>query len=103
METMTNEDVGMIILQQMGGAGRVRAMIGATFYRVANGIGIKFPNRQPTRGNYVEVTLDPDDTYTMNFYNVGRGAKKLVEEIKGAYAEDLIRLFEGQTGYYLRF
>lgn len=101
--TRTADDVGMTILQQMGGAGRIKAMTGATFVRVTNGIGIKWPSKQPSKGNYVEVTLDPSDTYSMKFYNIGRGAKKVVKDIDGVYAEDLVRIFEGQTGYYLRF
>ncbi len=99
----TAEDVGMTILQQMGGAGRLKAMLGATFMRVPNGIGIKWPSRQPSKGNYLEVKLMPSDTYDMTFYNVGRGAKKTVKHLDDVYFDQLVDIFERQTGYYLRF
>jgi len=96
-------DVALTILGQMGGAGRVKAMIGASYLQVPNGVGIKWPSRTPGRGNYVEVVLDPSDTYNVTFYNIRGGGKRVVKEYTFVYAEDLVRLFEGQTGYYLRF
>jgi hypothetical protein len=103
-QKMANEnDIGLIILQQMGSAARIARMIGASFARVENGIGIKWPSRQPSKGNYVEIVLEPSDTYKMTFYNLRGGSKKVVREVDDVYFDMLIDIFEKQTGYYLHF
>jgi hypothetical protein len=99
-------DVGRIIFEQFGG-GRAMAMIGgqAMLLNTPNygegGLGIKWPNRQRSKGNYVEILLRPDDTYNMTFYNLTIRAKKPVKVYEGIYADQLRPLFEKQTGWYL--
>lgn len=95
-------NVAKTILQQMGG-NRLFAMLGATLVNTtSDSVTFKWPNRERSRGNAVKVTLLPDDTYEMTFFNMsGRGAKK-VKEYRGVYADQLIDLFEKQTGWALR-
>jgi hypothetical protein len=99
-------EVGRIIFEQFGGR-QAMAMIGgqATLLNLPHygegGLGIKWPNKQRSKGNYVEILLRPDDTYDMTFYNLTIRAKKPVKKFEGVYAEDLRRLFEDQTGWYL--
>jgi hypothetical protein len=96
--------VGEIILKQMGGGGRIMAMLGARkFLMLPKGVAIGWPSRQRSKGNYVEITLRPDDTYTMIFFNVSpKFGKKKVKAYDGIYADQLVPTFERQTGYYLR-
>jgi hypothetical protein len=94
-------DVTKTIIQQMGG-GRLKMMLGANLIRITNGLGIKWPNKQRSKGNYVEVVLRGDDTYDMTFYNLSVRGKKKVKAFNGVYADQLVELFEKQTGWYLR-
>jgi hypothetical protein len=90
------------ILDQMGGM-RAMRMIGASqLVGLSKGLGIKWPNKQRSKGNYVEILLRGDDTYDMTFYNVSLRGKKKVKEHKGVYNDQLVELFERQTGWYLR-
>jgi len=93
------------IARQMGGVSRIRAMIGATLISSQGDdtLVIKFPNRQRSKGNYVEVQYRKGpDAYDMRFYNSTAQMHKKVKEFKGVYAEDLVRLFTQQTGLRLR-
>jgi hypothetical protein len=98
----TADEVGRIILDQMGGPGRLKAMLGATMTLIPHGVMIKWPNPQRNRGNLVEITLQPSDTYEMTFYNAIRGSKKVVKKYDDVYFDQLIDLFEKQTGWYLK-
>lgn len=99
-------EVGEIILQQMGGKRRLMMMLGikTPFYGLGGGQGVGFmwPNRERSKGNVVEVELQPSDTYQVRFYNLAGTTKKLVKQFDDIYAEDLVGVFERQTGWYLR-
>lgn len=99
-----DDDAGVAdtILKQMGGMGRLKAMLGAKFIKIPKGVAIKWPNKERTKGNYVEVILRPDDTYDMTFFNATGASKKEVKKYEGIYFDQLIELFEKQTGWYLR-
>lgn len=100
--------VGQVIVEQMGGVRRLSLMLGIgtgpsyQFYDVPQGVGFAWPNKQRSRGNCVEVRLDPDDTYTVTFYNLAGGEKKKVKELDDIYADQLVEVFEAQTGWHLR-
>jgi len=94
--------VANTIVQQMGGMGKLRAMLGAKLIAMSNGLRIIFPNRHRTRGNVCEITLEANDTYTMKFFNASRGQAKLVQKYDDIYFDQLIPTFEKQTGWYLR-
>ena len=67
------QKVGDIILKQLGGMNRLKAMIGAEhFVALPKGVAFKWPARQRSKGNYVEITLRSDDTYDVQFQTVGR-------------------------------
>jgi len=96
-------EVAQIILDQMGGVRRLQAMLGAKdFLYDAKSVQFKWPNRQRSKGNHVKVTLRGDDTYDVVFSNVGGLNFKTVKEYHGIYADQLVELFERQTGYRLR-
>lgn len=112
VDHVANSMVGQIILQQMGGLRKLSAMLGVYYLQyLPNGVEFGFPNRSPTKGNHVKVTLLPSDTYRVEFFktswtDLGRGQKipgtsKLIKKLDDIYAEDLSGIFERQTGYYL--
>lgn len=94
-------DVGNIIAQQLGGVGRLRVMLNAkNIYAIENGLQFGFAGRRET-GNKVVIKLEPSDTYRVEFWWV-RGAKAvLVKAFDDIYAEQLMDIFEKQTGLYL--
>lgn len=95
-------EIGQTILQQMGGVGRLRAMIGAnTFIAHPDGISFKFPNQKSSRGNYVKVTLTPDDLYDMEFSKIVKYQAKPVKRYSGLTFDQLIPVFQKQTGLRL--
>lgn len=120
MQRKSNREIAMTILEQMGGARRIRAMIGAWFSYLPNGIGIRWPSRTPTKGNYVEVIYQPGmDSYDMTFYAIPdrmlKGIPKftpfveppsnkgaVVKKFDDIYFDQLVDLFENQTGWLLR-
>lgn len=95
--------IAKIIAEQLGGVGRIRAMLGATVIAdVGDGLKIRWPSRTPSKGNCAIVRLCPSDTYEVTFWNIRNLDCKVVAEMSDVYAEDLVRVFEGQTGYRLR-
>lgn len=52
--------------------------------------------------NKVKITLMPNDTYTMEFFRI-RGANFTVAAThEDVYAEDMLSIFERETGMYVR-
>lgn len=87
--------IAKTIALQMGG--KLKAMLGATLMVVPSGLKIQWPNKKRSLGNVCVVTLRPDDTYDMEFFNGSKSVKKF----EGLYAEDLVSTFEKHTGWYL--
>ena len=98
----TDLTVANTIISQMGGSGRLSAMIGAhSFVGDENSVSFRFKARARNGANALHVTLDPSDTYTVKFFSI-RGTKtKVVKELDDVYAEDLKRIFEDETGLRL--
>lgn len=90
------------ILRQLGGAGRVSTMIGVkAFVGTENSLSFRFKARALQAINTVRVTLDPSDTYTVQFLRSNKNGVKLVSERSDVYCDDLIELVEKTTGLYL--
>lgn len=102
-DKQAGNEVAMTILQQMGGARRLQMMLGVKqFVTSANGVSFQFPNKERSKGNAVRITLDPDDTYTVEFFNASKAGAKIIRKLEGVYADMLVDIFEHQTGWYLR-
>lgn len=92
-----------IILSQLGGSGRLGAMIGAhTFLHSAKDPSwLSFKFKGSRKANYVRVTLDASDSYTVQLMKLrGFDAK----EVYTASGIDVCRLraaIEDNTGLYL--
>lgn len=98
--------VANTIALQMGGAGRIRRMLGrapmATTVGAEHGLVIRWPSRHASRGNSMTVLLDEGkDTYKVTFHNVNRNGAKVIKEMEDVYCDDLVRVFEEQTGWVL--
>jgi hypothetical protein len=99
---MSNLAVANTILEQLGGAGRLTAMIGAkNFVGDENSLQFGFTAKSKNKANKIVIRLMPDDTYKVTFWTV-RGVKFM----KGAerfdvYADSLRSLIESETGLYL--
>lgn len=77
-------------------------MIGAkNLTALDRGLAFSWPNRQRSRGNYVEITLTGRDDYDMEFFNVSKKGKKSVKRFPGLYFDQLVPTFEGHTGWYM--
>jgi hypothetical protein len=86
-----------IIWQQLG---KARMMIGAKNPISSNGgktLGFKI-GRNSKAINGIRITLDPSDTYTMEFM---RGTK-VVNKIEDVYADSMHDMIEKYTGLYVR-
>lgn len=97
--------VAETILAQMGGKRRLSAYLGVQqliLLKSPDGVGIRWPNKKRSKGNYVKITLTPADLYDMEFQNVSTRGVKTVKTYRGLYADMLVETFERQTGWYLR-
>jgi hypothetical protein len=100
---MSNVDVGRTILEQMGGMGRLSAMLGVkNFLLIPGGVSFRWSGKIRKVGNCVEVVLRDDDTYDMTFSWYRGQVLEVAQKFEGVYAEDLISFFEGHTGLLLR-
>lgn len=91
-----------IILSQLGGAGRLTAMIGAKhFFSDDDGRSLVFKFAGSRKANYAKITLTDDDLYTVDFKKIRGVEAKDVESFEGVYADMLRDIFESTTGLYL--
>jgi hypothetical protein len=101
MSNLFNLEEGVVetILQQMGGTGRLTAMIGAyNFVKSGeNSVFFMFPNPSRNKPNYVSIELNDMDLYDVTF------ARRVKYDLKGQKTfndvpvENLKSLFEKQT------
>jgi hypothetical protein len=102
---MANLEVAQTILQQLGGR-RFLTMTGArNLVGSSNTLSFKLP-RAAKKITHVIVTLDPSDTYTVEFLNCRTTPKRMIRETVAShadvYAEDLDSIFTSETGLYTR-
>ncbi len=99
--------IAQTIGAQLGGLGRVAAMIGAYgFTHDAKGAlsfrfkakSIKVNGKSP---NYIKISLDPSDTYTVEFGRIHGLTYTVVQTDEGVYCDQLRPLIEQTTGLYL--
>lgn len=96
-----NMSVAKEILSQLGG-NRFVAMTGAkNLADVGNGLAFKIPaTLTKKRINAVKIVLDPSDTYVVKFMRMTTKELKTVAEFSNVYCDQLVELFEDQTGLY---
>ena len=88
------------ILEQLGGAGRLQAMIGARdMLYDARSLSFKFRNRRGP--NWVKIALDPSDAYSVTFGRIVKYELRSSSTVNGIFADQLKELFENATGLVL--
>jgi len=93
-----------MILRQMGGSHRLGAMIGAhsfVYVDAGDALIFRWKARAKNKANSVKMTLEPSDTYRVEFWSIRGTTIKQVGDFDGIYADQLKPLFETQTGLYL--
>lgn len=101
---LTDEDIAIAqtMLNQLGGK-RLELMTGAygfIYSPSARALSFKFQS-SPT-ANCLTITLDADNTYSLEFWLIQDAAFTLVERYDEVYFDQLIDLFESTTGLALR-
>ncbi len=102
--TRTSEErraIANVIIRQLGG--RLTAMLGAyNIDATETGLKFRFKTRASNGSNCCVVDLEPSDVYTVKFVSVRGTSVKDKGTFTDIYAEDLITLFERETGLALR-
>ena len=95
----TNDQVAATIVQQLGGFGKLKAMI-AAYSWTYDEKSVMFSFRGCRRTNKCRVTLDPSDTYTVEFfrYSPKHGTCDPVKNQNGVYCDQLSSFFRSTTG-----
>ena len=94
----TDLTVANIIAQQIGG--KAFYMLG-TRYKVGDEKSLRFDIRGCSKISHIRITLDPSDTYTVEFMKVRKMSCKNVEILHDIYADQLHEIIERKTGLYL--
>ena len=95
---MADMTVANTILQQLGG-NQFRAMTGARdLTGTDNSLTVKLGKMSGVKTSHIRVTLDPSDTYTVEFLAVRGTSIKTLSTHSDVYAENLRGLFERETG-----
>lgn len=92
--------VAKIILQQLGG-NKFIAMTGArNFLNLGNGLSFRLPGSGFTKQgiNYVNITLDPSDTYTIEFRRIRGSKNTIISTHNDIYYDVLQEVFTRVTG-----
>ncbi len=99
-----NTEIANTILSQMGGTGKLKAMIGANnFIAIDNGVQFSFKGCKSF--NKIEIVLTSMDLYDIKFYKINmRNLEKSIipaSESSRIYVDQLVEVFEHMTGLYL--
>jgi len=94
-----SHQVATEILNQLGGAGRLKVMLGVKSFGATES-SLSFAFRAAGRNSIkaVRVVLDASDTYTVEFF---RASGVTVDKFDGVYVDALRSCIEQRTGLYL--
>lgn len=100
---MANQMVAKEILSQMGGEGKVSAMIAREIIYRDNGVRMSVARGAKDGIQYVSIALQDDDTYLIEATKFGRRSTKatVIYRTEGVMAEGLKGAVERITGLYL--
>ena len=97
------------IFKQFGGQNRLKFFVGANNFGFHNRpekeeVDATFKFKMYSKANTVKVIYHRcPDVYTLQFWKVTAKQNKLVNSYTHVYFDQLIELFEKQTGLYLHF
>jgi len=96
---MTDMQIAETIVQQLGGAGRLRVMVGAyNFVAIKNGLSFRIKNQ---KANFIKITLNGKDLYDLEIGRFRGLNYKVVYEGEDLYNDMLKPAIEKATGMYL--
>jgi len=98
---MQGKDIATIIIQQLGGYGKLKAMINARNMAYDdNSLSFRFSGYR--KAVFCRITLTSLDLYHMRLFKVDKyGTIKTAFELGGMYNDMLIPVFESATGLRL--
>ncbi len=103
--TEEQQQISQIIIEQMGGFGRLEAMIAAkNFMTTDDPVGLRFQFSGSKKANICKITLLASDTYKFELFKYTRvkyAHCPVVYEVEGVYDDMLKSVFEQETGLYL--
>lgn len=90
---MTNKEIATVILSQLGGSGRLNAMLGVKQLTIVeNGLSIKYKVSSPV--NYIKITLNGLDLYNIEMGKIWGSNYKIVNQVNDIFAEDMKNIIE---------
>lgn len=103
MTATESTGIAQTILRQMGGR-TLTIMTGArNFIDHGNALSFRLPSGFARNGiNYVKITLDPSDTYTVEFSRIRGASVKEVSRHEDIYNDMLMDCFRRETGLETR-
>jgi len=98
-----NATIPETIAAQMGGAGRLRMMLGAYNIVAADDRTLEFrwKVRAQDRINMLRVRLEASDTYAVTFLRAWSSGIKEIDRYDGIYNDQLCEVFERRTALVL--
>ena len=97
----TNKEIAETILAQLGG-NRFRAMTGASSFSYGDACLNFRIGSNPKKVKAVRITLEPSDTYKMEFMAIRKLEVKTVSETSGIYCDMLQEVFTNHPGLYTK-
>lgn len=100
---MSDIEIGREVLRQLGGSGRLKAMIGIkAMVAIRNGLQFQFSAKAKNKANMVQIQLEGRDLYTVAFYRLrGIALVKCGQAKYGVDCEALKPLIENELGLRL--
>ena len=94
-------EIAKTILSQLGG-NKFIAMTGSKNLGAGENYLSMHLTRNAAKAKYLKITLDPSDTYTMEFYSMKTKTFEKVTKAKfeGVYCDQLQSIFTEVTGLY---
>ena len=97
-----NSEIGKTILVQMGGMVRLKAFIGAkNFCVVEKGVTFRWSGKSKNKTNFLKITLNGSDLYDIEFGRLHAMKFTVIETFENIFCDQLVQIFEEQTGLYL--
>ena len=98
---MSNKEIAQTILNQLGG-NRFIAMTGASSFSYGDNTLSFRIGSNPKKVKAVRITLEPSDTYKMEFLAIRKMEVKTLSEKVGVYCDMLQEIFTNETGLYTK-
>lgn len=89
-------------IAQLGGHGRLKAFVGAQNFMVGTD-SVSFRFKGSKKANYLKITLDPSDTYILEFGKIRGHEYKVTKTLENIYCDQLVEIFEDTTDLFLSF